>query len=137
MGDRDELHVLAVDDSVIERKFLEIMLKKSHYKVTTAENGLRALEQLGLIGDENPSTMEGNDLKVNLIITDYCMPGMTGYELMKKIKESPNLKTIPVVIMSSENIPTRIQKCLEDGAEEFMLKPLQQSDVLRLRNHVP
>lgn len=32
MGDRDELHVLAVDDSVIERKFLEIMLKKSHYK---------------------------------------------------------------------------------------------------------
>ncbi|KAJ0979204.1 hypothetical protein J5N97_014678 [Dioscorea zingiberensis] len=137
MGDREEeLHVLAVDDSVIERKSLERMLKKSDYKVTTAENGLRALEHLGLVEDAKQTTLEANDMKINLIITDYCMPGMTGYELLKKIKESPSLKKIPVVIMSSENIPTRIKKCLEDGAEEFMLKPLQQSDVLRLRNHV-
>nr|POE60003.1 two-component response regulator arr3 [Quercus suber] len=71
--------------------------------------------------------------KVNLIITDYCMPGMTGYELLKKIKESPTMKDIPVVIVSSENVPTRIKKCMDEGAEEFMLKPLQKSDVNRLR----
>lgn len=71
-----------------------------------------------------------------MIITDYCMPGMTGYELLKKIKVaivnsffhyhahttwiiefpffllqgSSILKEVPVVIMSSENIPTRINK---------------------------
>ncbi|GAB4827385.1 hypothetical protein Ancab_034270 [Ancistrocladus abbreviatus] len=50
------------------------------------------------------------DMEVNLIITDYCMPGMTGYDLLRKIKESENLKDIPVVIMSSENIPSRINR---------------------------
>ncbi|KAG0475396.1 hypothetical protein HPP92_015082 [Vanilla planifolia] len=49
-SDGGELHVLAVDDSVVERMFLERMLKKSEYKVTTAENGTRALEYLGLLG---------------------------------------------------------------------------------------
>ncbi|XP_073282697.1 two-component response regulator ARR17-like, partial [Primulina huaijiensis] len=70
--------------------------------------------------------------KVNMIITDYCMPGMTGYELLKKIKESSVMKDVPVVIMSSENIPTRINKCLEEGAQMFMLKPLKYSDVKKL-----
>uniref|UniRef100_A0A6N2L1T1 Response regulatory domain-containing protein n=1 Tax=Salix viminalis TaxID=40686 RepID=A0A6N2L1T1_SALVM len=91
-----------------------------------------ALEYLGL-GDEKRTALEDNVSKVNLIITDYCMPGMTGYELLKKIKESSSLKEIPVVIMSSENIPTRINKCLEEGAQMFMLKPLKQSDVAKLR----
>lgn len=45
-----------------------------------------------------------------MIITDYCMPGMTGYELLKKIKQSSMLREVPVVIMSSENVPTRINK---------------------------
>lgn len=49
-------------------------------------------------------------LKVDLIITDYCMPGMTGYELLKKIKESSTFKEIPVVIMSSENVLARIDR---------------------------
>ncbi|KAG0465113.1 hypothetical protein HPP92_019277 [Vanilla planifolia] len=136
-GDGGGLHVLAVDDSVVDRRFLEKMLKQSEYKVTTAENGLRALEYLGLLGGaEEGNNCNDSDLKINLIITDYCMPGMTGYELMKKIKEISHLKEIPVVIMSSENIPTRIEKCLEDGAKEFMLKPIRQADVKRLKCHV-
>ncbi|XP_058110659.1 two-component response regulator ARR17-like [Magnolia sinica] len=131
----DELHVLAVDDSVIDRKFVEKLLKNSSYKVTSVDSGLRALEYLGL-GDDQKDSLKCNDSKINLIITDYCMPGMTGYDLLKRIKESATMKEIPVVIMSSENIPTRINKCLEEGAQEFMLKPLQQSDVKRLRCHM-
>lgn len=101
--------------------------------VTTTENGLKALEYLGL-GDNNQSSTVNNDVsKVNMIITDYCMPGMTGYELLKKIKESSVMKDVPVVIMSSESIPTRINKCLEKGAQMFMLKPLKYSDVKKLR----
>ncbi|XP_039132454.1 two-component response regulator ARR17-like isoform X2 [Dioscorea cayenensis subsp. rotundata] len=106
----DTPHVLAVDDSVIERKLIERLLKSSEYKVTTAENGLRALEYLGLLEDAKENNLKNNDLKVNLVITDYCMPGMTGYELLKKIKESSNFKEIPVVIMSSEKNPTRVEK---------------------------
>ncbi|CAH9139677.1 unnamed protein product [Cuscuta epithymum] len=134
----DELspHVLAVDDNLVDRMIVERLLKTSSCKVTTAESGLRALEYLGL-GDDpqhNPPSINGS--KVNMIITDYCMPEMTGYELLKKIKESSNMRDIPVVIMSSENIPTRINKCLEEGAQMFMLKPLKQADVKRLRGQL-
>lgn len=120
------------------------------------------------------------DIEVNLIITDYCMPGMTGYDLLRKIKESKFLKDIPVVIMSSENVPSRINRyslkthsnlqslqifssriegftfwttcfsvltwleswwvliirCLDEGAEEFFLKPVQMADVSKLRPHM-
>ncbi|KAL3365644.1 hypothetical protein AABB24_010661 [Solanum stoloniferum] len=128
----DEPHVLAVDDNLVDRKLVEILLKKSSCKVTTAEDGLRALEYLGLAAHQDSST-NNNGSKVNMIITDYCMPGMTGYELLKKIKESSMMKDVPVVIMSSENIPTRINQCMEEGAQIFMLKPLKHSDVERLR----
>ena len=69
---------------------------------------------------------------VNMIITDYWMPGMTGYELLKHVKESSELREIPVVIMSSENVPNRITRCLEEGAEEFLIKPVRASDLSRL-----
>ncbi|KAF5725260.1 Two-component response regulator ARR4 -like protein [Tripterygium wilfordii] len=48
-----------------------------------------------------------DSLKMDLIITDYCIPGMTRYKLLKKIKRSSALREIPVVIMSSENVVTR------------------------------
>ncbi|KAJ6702933.1 TWO-COMPONENT RESPONSE REGULATOR [Salix viminalis] len=101
-----QFHVLAVDDSLIDRKLIERLLKTSSYQVTAVDSG------------------------------NYCMPGMTGYDLLKKIKESKYFKDIPVVIMSSENVPSRINRCLEEGAEEFFLKPVQLSDVNKLRPHL-
>ncbi|PSS24317.1 Two-component response regulator like [Actinidia chinensis var. chinensis] len=136
-------HVLAVDDSIIDRKLIERLLRISSFQVTAVDSGSKALEFLGLQDDEekvpNPPHVSPNyhqDVEVNLIITDYCMPGMTGYELLRKIKESKSLKDIPVVIMSSENVPSRINRCLEDGAEEFILKPVQMSDMNKLRPHL-
>ncbi|KAH7667127.1 two-component response regulator ARR-A family protein [Dioscorea alata] len=133
-----QYHVLAVDDSLIDRKLIERLLKTSSYQVTTVESGNKALEFLGLHDEqrESPSVSPNNEIEVNLIITDYCMPGMTGYDLLKKVKESSSLKDIPVVIMSSENVPSRINRCLEEGAEEFFLKPVQLSDMKRLRPHI-
>ncbi|OVA14334.1 Signal transduction response regulator [Macleaya cordata] len=107
-GSDQELHVLAVDDSLVDRKVIERLLKISSCKVTTVDSGRRALQYLGLDGDKSSVGFDG--LKVNLIITDYWMPGMTGYELMKKIKESSTFKEIPVVIMSSENVLPRINR---------------------------
>ncbi|KAM0875781.1 hypothetical protein ACQ4PT_036597 [Festuca glaucescens] len=92
--------------------------------VTAVDSGKRALE---LLGSEN---------NVSMIITDYWMPEMTGYELLKKVKESSKLKQIPVVIMSSENVPTRISRCLEEGAEDFLVKPVRRSDVSRVFNRM-
>lgn len=129
-----QFHVLAVDDSIVDRKVIERLLKISAYKVTTVDSGRRALEFLGL--DEDHNSVDLDNLNVNMIITDYCMPGMTGYDLLKRIKESKKLKEIPVVIMSSENVVPRINRCLEEGAEEFILKPVKLADVERFKGHI-
>ncbi|KAL3751689.1 hypothetical protein ACJRO7_012508 [Eucalyptus globulus] len=128
----EEVHVLAVDDSLVDRKVIERLLKITSCKVTAVDSGLRALRFLGL--DEEKTAGDFNGLKVDMIITDYCMPGMTGYELLKKIKESSALREIPVVIMSSENVLARIDRCMEEGAEDFIVKPVKLSDVKRLRD---
>ncbi|KAG7646833.1 Two-component response regulator ARR7 [Arabidopsis thaliana] len=126
-----ELHVLAVDDSIVDRKVIERLLRISSCKVTTVESGTRALQYLGLDGGKGASNLK--DLKVNLIVTDYSMPGLSGYDLLKKIKESSAFREVPVVIMSSENILPRIQECLKEGAEEFLLKPVKLADVKRIK----
>ncbi|XP_004142431.2 two-component response regulator ARR17 [Cucumis sativus] len=137
-------HVLAVDDSLVDRKLIERLLKTSSFNVTVVDSGSKALELLGLVRERNgtnhssPISPEDHrqhhqEIEVNLIITDYCMPEMTGFDLLRKIKESDSLKDIPVVIMSSENVPSRINRCLEEGAEEFLLKPVKLSDVNKLK----
>ncbi|XP_049404407.1 two-component response regulator ARR5-like [Solanum stenotomum] len=126
-----EVHVLAVDDSLVDRIVIERLLKITSCKVTTVDSGMRALKYLGL--DEEESSVTIDDLKVDLIITDYCMPGMTGYDLLKKIKGS-SFREVPVVIMSSENVLARIDRCLEEGAEDFLLKPVKLADVKRLKS---
>ncbi|XP_047079632.1 two-component response regulator ORR11, partial [Lolium rigidum] len=123
-GGAAPLHVLAVDDSSVDRAVISGILRSSRFRVTAVDSGKRALE---LLGSEN---------NVSMIITDYWMPEMTGYELLKKVKESSRLKQIPVVIMSSENVPTRISRCLEEGAEDFLVKPVRRSDVSRVFNRV-
>ncbi|KAJ0510413.1 putative response regulator and transcription factor RR-A-type family [Helianthus annuus] len=134
------LHVLAVDDSNLDRKLIERLLKTFSYHVTAVDSGSKALEFLGLKDVEKmekiSSFSPNPEVEVNMVITDYCMPGMTGFELLKKIKESKSLKDIPVVIMSSDNIPARINRCLEEGAEEFFLKPVRLSDVGKLKPYL-
>ncbi|CAD5315868.1 unnamed protein product [Arabidopsis thaliana] len=125
--DSDQVHVLAVDDSLVDRIVIERLLRITSCKVTAVDSGWRALEFLGL--DDDKAAVEFDRLKVDLIITDYCMPGMTGYELLKKIKESTSFKEVPVVIMSSENVMTQ-------GAEDFLLKPVKLADVKRLRSYL-
>uniref|UniRef100_A0A9I9D453 Response regulatory domain-containing protein n=1 Tax=Cucumis melo TaxID=3656 RepID=A0A9I9D453_CUCME len=156
-SDQPRFHVLAVDDSLVDRKLIERLLKTSSFNVTAVDSGSKALELLGLVRERNgtnhnsPISPENHrqhhhqEIEVNLIITDYCMPEMTGYDLLRKIKAN-----IPVVIMSSENVPSRINSiskserinqkvyvnqniCLEEGAEEFLLKPVKLSDVNKLK----
>ncbi|CAK9316639.1 unnamed protein product [Citrullus colocynthis] len=130
-----EVHVLAVDDNLVDRAVIERLLRLTACRVTAVDSGIRALQYLGL-QEETSSQVGFDSLKVDMIITDYCMPGMTGYELLKKIKESSTLREIPVVIMSSENVVARIDRCLEEGAEDFIVKPVKLADVKRLREYM-
>ncbi|XP_019159132.1 PREDICTED: two-component response regulator ORR9-like isoform X2 [Ipomoea nil] len=124
-------HVLAVDDNLVDRKLIERLLTTCSFQVTAVDSGNKALEILGLLEDSMTAmNSDHHEVEVDLIITDYCMPGMTGYDLLRKVKECR--RDIPVVIMSSENEASRINMCLEEGAQEFLVKPVRQSDVNNL-----
>ncbi|XP_015884227.1 two-component response regulator ARR5 isoform X2 [Ziziphus jujuba] len=103
----DEVHVLAVDDSFVDRKVIERLLRISSCKVTAVDSGRRALQFLGL-DDEKSSPVD--------------------------FHESSTFKEIPVVIMSSENVLARIDRCLEEGAEDFIVKPVKLADVKRIKD---
>ncbi|VFQ94774.1 unnamed protein product [Cuscuta campestris] len=119
-ADHHKFHVLAVDDSVVDRKLIERLVKAAfsgdEVTVTVVDSGAKALRVV-------------EEAEVNLIITDYTMPGMTGYDLLREIKGCSTFKHIPVVVVSSEDIPSRIRSCLSEGAEEFCLKPVRLADV--------
>ncbi|KAF8040082.1 hypothetical protein BT93_B2337 [Corymbia citriodora subsp. variegata] len=107
-SDTEEAHVLAVDDSLVDRKVIERLLRISSFRVTTVESGSRALQFLGLDEDKSSGHFD----------------------------ESSALREIPVVIMSSEKVLARIDRCLEEGAEEFIVKPVKLSDVKRLKAYM-
>ncbi|KAL6899762.1 hypothetical protein ACP4OV_006420 [Aristida adscensionis] len=143
------VRVLVVDDSPVDRKVVELLLRNhskqggaAPFHVTTVDSGKKAMELLGLKEQGNPDSStanlkanaNANELTVDIVLTDYCMPEMTGYDLLKAIKALSSQNPIPVVVMSSENEPQRISRCLTAGAEDFILKPLKSKDVQRLRN---
>ncbi|KAL5214461.1 hypothetical protein ABZP36_003613 [Zizania latifolia] len=122
--------VLLVDDSPVDRRVVQLLLSNTcagSFHVIAVDSAKKAMEFLGL-------KEEGKEQAIDMVLTDYCMPEMTGYELLKAIKARSPLKPIPVIVMSSENEPQRISRCLNAGAEDFIVKPLQSKDVQRLRN---
>ncbi|XP_064937397.1 two-component response regulator ORR4-like [Musa acuminata AAA Group] len=93
-----QFHVLAVDDMTVSSTESSLRGFSGHLpteggtltaNVTTMDSGSKALEVLGLMEDQDissPASTYKNQIEVNLVITDCCMPGMTGYDLLKKIK---------------------------------------------------
>ncbi|XP_066325638.1 two-component response regulator ORR12-like [Miscanthus floridulus] len=118
-------HILLVDDCRVDCVVASFTLNSFNIRVTIAGDAMEALEFL-----------EVNNNGVDLILTEYCIPDMTGYDLLREVKESPKLKHIPVVITCTDVIPERIIECIEGGAEEYMIKPLKVSDVPRILSYM-
>jgi two-component system alkaline phosphatase synthesis response regulator PhoP len=99
--------ILLADDDASIRRFLEIVLGRLDYDVTTAEDGLSAMK-LALAGD------------FDLIVADAVMPNLTGYDLCRILKHNPQYKNVPLVILSGmENKPETPDQCLADA---YLLK---------------
>ncbi|XP_021284894.1 two-component response regulator ORR9-like isoform X2 [Herrania umbratica] len=124
--EQQHFHVLAVDDSVIDRKLLEKLLKVSSYQVTCVDSGDKALEYLGLL----------NNLDCHSTASSSSSSSSSSSCSQSSQQEGSSWKDVPVVIMSSENEPSRISMCLEGGAEEFLLKPLQLSDLDKIQAYL-
>src|SRR5205823_4862281 len=109
--------IVLADDSISVRKFVGNMLKKGGYRVRLAGDGLEALEI---------ATQEGCDL----VISDLEMPRSNGYELMMHLRQDPQRRDIPVMIVTSRAGAKHRDRALQEGAIAFMTKPVQEDQLL-------
>ncbi|XP_020584612.1 two-component response regulator ORR2-like isoform X2 [Phalaenopsis equestris] len=94
-----KVRILVVDDSVLDRRVVERLLSESEegFEVISVDNGKKAMDVLGLHEVESEPTAI-NVQSIDIVLTDYCMPGMTGYDLLKAVKGQNFPKPIPVVM---------------------------------------
>lgn len=102
--------ILVVDDSSTVRKFVSVSLNMQGFTVITACDGMDALEKL-------PAS------KVDLLITDLNMPNMDGFELIKALRENPEYKDLPVIILSSLSDNDSKEKGTRLGVSSYLMKP--------------
>ncbi|MCB0836648.1 MAG: response regulator [Bacteroidetes bacterium] len=110
--------ILIVDDDDNIRMLLEFVLRK-YYKIVTREDGLSATSWL----------MAGNF--PDLIIADLEMPRLNGYHFLKNIRESGFFHDIPLVMLSGYESNEIKQKCLQQGADDYWIKPFNPADMLQ------
>lgn len=107
--------VLVVDDEDVNINLLEAYLMDD-YDIVTAQCGIEALAS---VEEHNP----------DIILLDIMMPGMTGYEVCERLKQSEKTKYIPIVMVTALfNIEDRI-KGIEAGADDFLTKPLDRIEI--------
>lgn len=109
--------ILVIDDSRVIRVRVKEMLPPGNFEVLEAKDGL---EGINLIRQELP----------NLIMLDFLLPKMSGWEVFQQIQQNPELRKIPLVLMSGrkEEVVEKIQEPFEHF--EFILKPFEQKDLI-------
>ena len=109
--------ILVVEDEVKIRNVISMYLKKEGFKVLETGNGLEALS---LTEKEKP----------DLIILDIMLPGMSGYEVCRKIKSNEDTKNIIVVILSAKGQEWEKSEGYEVGADLYETKPFSPKQLI-------
>jgi len=110
--------VLLVDDDLRNIFALTSALESKGLKVTAARNGIEALESL----DKNP--------RVDVILMDIMMPKMDGYEAIKRIRQNPGFKDIPIVALTAKAMKGDHERCLQAGANDYLPKPVNLMNLI-------
>jgi len=106
----DQGRVLVVDDNEMNRDLLSRRLLRQGHLIAMAENGQEALEQL-------------RSQPFDLVLLDIMMPVMNGYQLLESLKTDPDLRHIPVIMISALDDLDSVVRCIELGAEDYLFKP--------------
>lgn len=112
-------YILVVDDIESNRDLLSRRLVADGHRVATADGGEEALAMLA-----------AEDF--DLVLLDLMMPGINGFEVLARMKRDPNLKGVPVVMVSALDDTTSVIRCIEAGADDYLPKPLNPT-LLRAR----
>lgn len=109
--------ILVVDDTPRNVKLLADLLTVKGYAVVTAASGQEALDKIDC---EQP----------DLVLLDVVMPEMSGYEVCRKIREIPETRALPVVMVTALDPSEERIKGIEAGADDFLTKPINQAELL-------
>jgi PAS domain S-box-containing protein len=109
--------ILVVDDQLQNIKLLEGFLVRQGYEIIPAQSGEEALQILS-----------GNQL--DLVLLDVKMPGMSGFEVLTKLRDDKNTRRIPVVMITAHDEKEARVKALESGCDDFISKPFDQYELL-------
>jgi CheY-like chemotaxis protein len=101
--------ILLVEDDRFLRKAAEAMLRRHGFTVCTAADGEEALQR---VQAETP----------DLMLLDLIMPKMQGFEVLRRMKQNPATKQIPVVVLSNLGQESDVQQALQGGAIAYLIK---------------
>ena len=118
-----QVNILIVEDSPTQTKLLRLILEENNYIVDSASNGVKALDCV-------------RNKKPDLIITDIVMPEMDGFALCKALKSDPDLRLIPVMLLTSLSNPQDVIKGLQAGADNFLTKPYENAFLISCIHYI-
>jgi Putative regulator of cell autolysis len=116
-GSNEKVKLLLVDDSASNIKVLQEIFRLKGYETLAAYSGTSALELIKTHKD------------ISLILLDVMMPGLTGYDVCKEIRKKYQLFELPVLLLTVRNYPEDIEKGLESGANDFLIKPFNTKEL--------
>lgn len=106
-----KMKILIVDDMSTMRRIIKNALRQLGFvNIEEAENGQDALNKL-------------KQRTVDIIITDWNMPVMDGLDLLKTVREDPNLKEIPVLMVTAQAEQKHVLEAIQAGATNYIVKP--------------
>jgi len=108
-----QFSVLVVDDDRSNRDTLSRRLQRQGFSVTLAESGRAAFDRLERFQSE----------PYDIVLLDIIMPGINGYDVLKRMKETDGLRDIPVIMISALDDIQNVAQCIEMGAEDCLTKP--------------
>ena len=115
--DYSKYNVLAVDDIPLNLVLVQKMLSRFNFRIRTASGGQEALDA---VATEKP----------DLILLDLMMPGIDGFEVIRRLREDPATSDIQIVILSALNSNEDVIKGFNAGANDFIMKPIIMEKLL-------
>ena len=115
--DYSRFNVLAVDDIPLNLLLVQKMLSRFNFKLRTAANGQQALDAVA-------------QQKPDLILLDLMMPGIDGFEVIRRLRADPATADIQIVILSALNSNEDVVKGFNVGANDFIMKPIIMEKLL-------
>ena len=115
--DYSKFNILAVDDIPLNLLLVQKMLSRFNFKMRTAANGQLALDAVA-------------QQKPDLILLDLMMPGIDGFEVIRRLRDNPDTADIQIVILSALNSNEDVVKGFNVGANDFIMKPIIMEKLL-------